>query len=509
MQPKLFSYEHMMKRIKSGKSNKELWTSHLRECYRYSMPERQTIDEFSKGQKKRQWVYDSTAIDALEDYSSIMESQLVPSWRKWFKLEAGSEIPEEEMQKVEEYLEEATDIIFDHINHSNFNAQIKETFLDLGVSTGALIVEEGDGIDSFLNFRSVSLSEVILERSARGIPETVWRDIKVAVADISYIWPKAELTQSLKDKIQRDPTIEISLIEGVAQDHKTREYVSLLMYPEEKEVLYEEKLEVSPWVVFRESTIPGEVYGRGRVMRALNDIKTLNKMVENYLRSLEWQAHPIFTGTDDGITNPFTLGIRPGQVVPVGSNDRGNPTLANLAVGGNPQLLDFAVKTYQDAIRKTMLSKSLGSIEETPVRSATEISIRNADAQSTRGSAAGRLQTELLERLISNIVNILMKVGKLQPMKVDGKMVTIKFTSPLARQQDSDEIMVTMQLMEMMQGLDPQEVKREIKTEELPSYLIDKMGAPAKFKRSEMEKQQFDAKMQKQMDAMMASEGGE
>jgi hypothetical protein len=508
MQPKLFSMDGMLKRIKTAKANKQKWEQHLKECYEYAMPERETVDSHSPGQKKNQKRFDSTAVMALEDFSARMESQLVPAWRKWFKLEVGSEIPEENEQEVEEYLEEATDIIFDHINHSNFNAQIKETFLDLGVSTGCIIVEEGDGINTALNFRSVSLSEVILERSARGIPETVWREVKVPVADIQQIWPKAELTQSIKDKISSDPTQEIKLIEGVAQDHKTRDNISMLLDMDGKEALYEEKLDISPWIIFREATIPGEVYGRGRVMKCLDQIKVLNKMVENYLRALEWQAHPLFTATDESVRNPYNMSLRPGSITVVDSNDRGNPSIAPMPVGGNPQLLEFAVVKWQDFIRQAMMSKPFGNVEDTPVRSATEMSMRNADLQSVQGSAAGRLQTELIERLINNVAEILMRAGKLQPMKIDGKMVTIKFTSPIARQQDADELMVLMQGMEMLAGLDPNEVKRELKTEEVPEFIIDKLGLPSYFKRSDMEKQEYDQKMQQQMQAMMEQQNG-
>ena len=508
MQANTFNLESMMLRIKRAKSNKRLWEHRLRECYKYAMPEKNTIDQFNKGQNKRHGVYDSTAIQALEDYASRMESQLVPAWRKWFKLEAGSEIPEENKKEVEDYLEKATDIIFDHINHSNFNAQVKETFLDLGISTGAIIVEEGDGINTSLNFRSVSLSQVILERSERGIPETVWREIKVTAADIESIWPRAKITSSIKQKIDKDPSCEVTLIEGIALDYKTKKYISMLIYEEEKEVLYDEFVERNPWIVFRESTISGEVYGRGRVMKCIDDIKTLNKMVEDYLLSLEWQANPIFTGVTDSIHNPFTNGIRPGVILPVFSNETSNPTLQALNVGGNPQLLDFAIKTYQDHIRQALMSKPFGNIEESPVRSATEMSIRNSDLQSVQGSASGRLQTELIERLIGSVAKILIDAGKLKPMKIDGKMVTIKFTSPVARQQDADEVMVAMQLMEMFQGLDPAKVEREVKTEDLPGWLIDKMGAPASFKRSEAEKQEFDKKQEAMMQQAMAAQGG-
>jgi hypothetical protein len=506
MQPKLFNFDRMLKRINKARQNKSSqWESHLRECYRYALPESQTFDHFSPGQKKREYVYDSTAEYALEDYASRMESQLVPAWRKWFMLEAGNEVPEKEKAKVEEYLEEATDIIFHHINHSNFNGQIKETFLDLGISTGSIIVEEGDGIQSALNFRSVSLSEVLIEKSALGIVETVWREIKVNVQDIKYIWPNATLNEKLNQMLNDNP--EVDLIEGVVKDEKTGMYITMLLDEKNKDVLLEEQDDSSVWIVFRESTIPGEVYGRGRIMRALPDIKTLNKMVEDHLRAAAFTANPIFTATDDGIINPYTVSLQPGTVMPVGSNDRGNPSLAPLVTGGDYNVLQYDISRLQESIRTVMISKPFGSINDTPVRTATEMSIRDADTQATAGSATGKLQTELLERLLNQVVKVLVRLGKLVPMKIDGKEITIKFTSPMARQQDSDEIMQFMKTMEILQMFPPEVVQREIKVEDGPGYIIDKMGIPKTFKRSDLEKKELDEQQQAQMEAMAAAQG--
>ena len=155
------NYEDTIRRINVAKGNKQKWEDHLRECYRYAMPERNTIDKYSPGEEKHDYVFDSTAIDGLEDYANRMESQVVPPSVDWMKLEAGSDIPEEQEEEISGFLDETTEIVFDHIRSSNFSSQIHESFLDLGISTGAIIVEPGDGIQSSLNFRSVSLSELI------------------------------------------------------------------------------------------------------------------------------------------------------------------------------------------------------------------------------------------------------------------------------------------------------------------------------------------------------------
>ena len=499
------AYKDAIRRVNAARGNKQLWEDHLRECYRYSMPERNTIDKYSPGQEKREYVYDSTAIDGLEDYANRMESQVVPPSVNWMKLEAGSDITEEEGEKVSEFLDETTKIVFNHIRSSNFSSQIHESFLDLGISTGAIIVEAGDGIQSSLNFRSVSLSELILERSQKGIADTVWRDITVQAGDIPHVWPKAKLTDSLARIVKEKPEEDVSLIEGVVLT-STGKYEDILIYEEESTYLYQFEVESSPWVVFRETTIPGEVYGRGRVMRVLPDIKSVNIMMEDYLKGLNIQANPIFMATDDGVINPFTASLTPGSVTPVGSNDSRNPSLAQLTVTGNLQLLEFAIRGLQDVIRRALMSKPFGNIEETPVRTATEMSIRNADNAQTQVGASGRIQSELLERLVARCVYILTQAGKVAPIRVDGKEVKIKYTSPIAKQQDELQLATLFRYAESMQMFPPEQVMAKIKIEDFPQEIAKIMGVPTNLLRSELEQEEQQQDMQAQQMAVQEAE---
>ena len=494
-----------MKRVDAAKAKKHLWEHHLRECYRYAMPQRNTIDKWSKGAKKREYVFDSTAEDSLEDFATRMELELVPPNMHWMKLEAGSDIPEEEAEATNEYLEETTETLFNHIKSSNFSSQIHEAFLDLGISTGAVIVEAGDGIQSSLNFRAVSLSELILEQTSKGIIDTVFREFSIQAADIPNTWPTAQLNEKLKQIIKDKPTTEVALVEGVYSHGDM--YQTILLHKEERDFLIDETIESNPWVVFRESTIPGETMGRGRVMRALPDIKTLNLMVKQYLTSLEWWAHPTFTATDDGIINPATFSLTPGTVNPVGSNDNANPTLRPLVAAGKPELLIDSIGKLQDSIRRIMISKPFGNVEDTPVRTATEMSIRNAELAKTSLGASGRIQNELLERLVARCVFVLKQAGKIAEFKVDGKEVQIKFTSPSARSQDEATLAAMGRFMEMMQILPPELVNEQIRVEDFPSEIADILGLPASLKRSDEEKQlrQQQAQQQAQMQQEMAA----
>ena len=494
------SVDEILKRYKAAKTRKGLWESYLREAYHYALPDKETIDEHSPGQKKNQHVFDSTATIALNKYANRMQHQVVPPWKTWMRLEPGSDTPEEMKSEAQEMLDEATDVIFDHINHSNFSTQSHESFMDLGISTGALIVEEGDGIQSMLNFRSVSLSEIYPEVTQRGTIDNVFRSFKLSVRDIMEVWPKATLTTELNKLLEEKPETEVEIIEAVVKERE--QYETYVIY--DKEAIFEEYNDTSPWVVFRESVTPGETLGRGRIMQLLPDIKTLNKIVEFNLRNAALSISGIYTAADDGVINPYSVKLAPGAIIPVGSNDTRNPSLMPLNRSGDFNLAQLLIQDYRSIINEFMFAQPFGDITETPVRTATEMGIRNQDLAQTSQASFGRMQSEFLEPMIKRIVDILVKTGKLPPLRIDGREVTIKFTSPMARSQDLEELQNFQMYMQSMGQLPPDYYEGAIKLEDIPQWTAEKMGIPQKLLRTPAEMEQM-----KQQIAAVQAQGGE
>lgn len=496
------SYESMMRRITAAEGNKELWRSVHDECYEFFLPQKNIFDNPTPGEQKDEKVFDSTAQDSLADYASRMEAQLVPPGRNWMKLESGTEVREDEKDQVNQQLENITKILFDHITSSNFSSQINEAFLDLGISTGALICEEGDGIQSGLRFRAVPLAELILEKSTRGIVDTVWRKLTIPAADFPHIFPHVqEMPDDLQKDIVEKPESEWSFIEGVALNPNQKTYTNMLISEKHKSFLYEAEEESSPWIVFRESTTSGEVYGRGRAMRCLSDTKTLNLLMRDYLRSMEIHGNPTYLAVDDGVINPNTSTLTPGTINVVGAAD----SITALPTSGSPEIVMDLISRLQDSIRRTMLSKPFGNIEETPVRTATEMSIRNSDLAQTSMSASGRIQNELLERIVARCVYILSKAGKLPPFKVNGKEAAIKFTSPAAKIQDETDLAATLRFMEIMQSLPPELLYMTINVDEIPKEIANFLGINNNLILTKAEQLQKKQEMEQQQ-AMMAEQ---
>jgi len=481
--------EDIIKRFHVAKKQRSTWQTHLRECYEYALPQRNTMTHFSRGQKKNEEIFDSTAVVGTQKFASRLQATLIPPWRNWSLLVPGSEIPKKEHEQIQRELDSLTDIIFDHINHSNFATQTHEAFLDLAVSTGVLCLEQSEGRDSSLEFHAAPLAEIYPEAGPWGTIETVWREHKVPARHVDRLWPGSDLSQSMKKKANEHPDDKCTLIEGTIYIPERGYYHQCVIEESTKHYIFGQDYDVSPWIVFREYVVPGEVLGRGRIMQVLPDIKTANKVVEYELKNAALAIAGIYTAADDGVINPYNIRLSPGAIIPVGSNDNSNPTLRPLPRSGDVQFATLILDDLRTRINKALFAEPFGEMDS-PVRSATEMAMRNQELVQDSGSAFGRMQTEFVERVIKRSVSILKRAGKIPDIRIDGKEVTIKHTSPLARAQDQDDLVSINQYLQTVAALGPEILGMGTKLEDLPAYIGKKLGIDGNLLRNAAEREQ-------------------
>lgn len=497
----LGTVKQLVERFDAAKKRKTPWISHLRECYQYALPQRETFNRYSPGQKKGTDIFDSTAVMGVQKFASRLQATMVPPWRQWSILAPGSEVPEKEREGVQQELDKYTEVLFDHINHSNFATQAHESFLDLAVSTGVMTLERSDSENSLLEFNAVPLAEVYPEEGPWGTVETMWREHKIPARHVERMWPGAELSAKAKKCANEKPDEELELIEGTVYLPKSGSYTQLVIERDAEHLVFSQDYEVSPWIAFREMVVPGEILGRGRIMTVLSDIKTANKVVEFVLRNAALNVAGVYTAQDDGVINPYTLQVVPGGVIPVGSNDNSNPTLRPLDRAGDPNLGYIVLDRLQDRINKALFADPYGDMEQ-PVKSATEMALRGQELVQDSGSAFSRLQTEFIEKVIKRSVHILKSEGKMPDIRVDGKEVTIKHTSPLARAQDQEDLLAMQQFLSTTAQLGPEVAMLGAKMEDIPAWIGKKLGIEQKLMRNEQER----AQMQEQAAQMAAAQ---
>lgn len=483
----LGTVKQLMKRFGAADSRYNQWRSLHQEAMDYSSPQRETFNIHSPGQRKNRFVYDSTAEEGLEQFSSRIQGSLLPSWQQWMNLTSGDDIPKDERENVDKLLTEATDTFFSNLNHSNFDTEITPSLNDLAIGTGCILVEENDFDESSaIKFTNIPLAELYIEKPARGAIKNIWRRQKVEAGNIKQTWPKADIPSDLEKIIKKDPMTEVEVLNAMLFNPDSKKYAQIIIW-EKKHVLFSQEFKARRMIAFRWSLTPGEAYGRGPAIKKLPDIRTANKIVEITLGNAALQMTGVYTGRADGIFNPHTARISPGSILPVSSNDNANPTLRSMTPSGNLGLADGLLREMQDGIRKAFFADPLGDLSD-PVRSATENIIRNQEFLKNSGASIGRLKSELIEPLVAAVVDILIERGKMPEIAVDGKDVTIKQTSPLAKAEDQEKFQNTQLWLSSMAQFVPQEVMAlKVKVEDLPREFQQQLGTNPDLIRSDAE----------------------
>jgi hypothetical protein len=480
----------LIKRFESAAQRKALWNDHFEQCYAYALPHREHFNGEVRGAKKNTHIYDSTAVDAVQRFKSRLQANVCPPWRQWTKYTPGSNTPKKEREntKLIEAMDDATDIFFDHMNHSNFDVEVNEAFGDLAVSTGALLseyeVREGK---LRLIFTACPLGELVLEEGPNGIIETVWRQRKIPLRNVERTWKGAKLEGKLAKQAESKPDEEKVFVEGVVYDPEADHYFGVAIEKGSKAIVWRGDYKVSPWIVFRWAVKPGEIYGRGPVMFALPDILTANKVVEYVLRNAAMAISGVYTSTDAEVVNPYTARFAPSMIIPVRSNDNQNPTLRPLERSGDFNVAQLVLDELRENIKRALYNNLRTA--EGPVKSATEIALDHMELVQDTGSAFGRLQTELIARLVRRVSHILAKEGKLPEMLIDGEDVDLQHTSPLAQAQDQADIITVQQTLETVMPLGMEAVGVSLRVEDIPGYVAKKAGFPGELQREEGEQQ--------------------
>ena len=510
--------DQILKRQVAAQSKKDEFQQLYQDAYEFALPQRQLYGVWeggATGSKKMQRVFDSTAINSTQRFANRLQSVVFPPQRKWAKLEAGSDIPPERRQQAQAVLEVYQDKMFTMLNQSNFDIAMGEFLLDLAVGTACMMVQPGDDVQP-LNFIPVPLFLVSYEEGANGQVDNVYRRMRMKGESIQRQWPDAKIQDDLARRIEQKPTDDIELLEATIYDYKRGDYCYHVIDKASKQELVYRRRKMSPWVISRYMKVAGEIYGRGPLMTALPDIKTLNKVKELLLKNASLAVAGVYTAADDGVLNPNTVKIVPGAIIPVARNGgTQGPALLALPRSGDFNISQLVINDLSGSIKRILLDESLPP-DNMSARSATEIVERMKELAQNLGSAFGRLINETMIPVTAKILEVMDERGLIDmPLRVNGLEVKVTPVAPLAMAQNMEEVNSIMQYMQIAQslGTDGQLV---IKTDVLVDYLADKLGVPASVRNTaaeravlmeEMRNQQQQQAMAQAM-AMQAQAGG-
>jgi hypothetical protein len=313
----------ILKRHDIAIRKKEDFRSLYDDAYEFALPQRNLYDGFYDGNvggaKKMNRIFDATAINSTQRFANRIQSGIFPPQSKWCRLEPGPDIPLDRRVEAQTALEVYNDKLFAAIKQSNFDIAMGEFLLDLCVGTAVMMIQPGDDVNP-INFIPVPQFLVAFEEGANGKVDNVYRRMRIKAESIQQQWSDAIIDGRLKTLVENTPTEDVELLEATIFDAEKGEFMYYVIHKESKSQIVYRKMKSSPWIVARYMKVAGEIYGRGPLITALPDIKTLNKTLELVLKNASLAIAGVYTAADDGVLNPNTVQISPGAIIPVARN---------------------------------------------------------------------------------------------------------------------------------------------------------------------------------------------
>jgi len=451
--------QRLSRRLDQMYSGRQDWESLWQTAYEHMAPERAV---FTQGGSDRtagsvgEYVYDSTAIDAAERLTNLVLSGLTPPWRKWFRFKPGAMVrDEEERQRMQDSLQLVEDVVYEELRRSNLYQELQPMMLDRIVGgTGGLALNLDD---DRLRFKAVPLAEVALEEDDAGEVSATARRVEMSARNILRAWPE-QVPEKWKQDNQDRADERYHTVEMINARDVDGSWQYLVRLRKEKAVL-ETAVEDRPrLLVTRWTKLPGTPYGRGPGLRALPHVRALNKIKELSLKNAALAVSGVYTVVDDGVVNPWTLSLDPGDFIPVASNAPNEKSIAPLETSANFDVAMWSFEELRSSIQEIFLADQFGPLDKTP-RSATEVSERTNILAQELGSTISRLQFELLVPLIKSVVSVLQEQDRLpQGLELDGDRVKLEFSSKLSQAQLAEEeqdLMEFTQVVAQFGQIDP------------------------------------------------------
>ena len=498
--------KEFLDKYQRAKTLRDQFVPLFEECYEYSMPQRESFYTEAIGQRRDEKIFDETAVVGVQEFASRLQQGLVPNFARWADFIAGSEVPKDQREAVNNDLDEVTEYVFEILQNSNFGQEVHESFMDLAVGTGILHVTEGDAVQPIV-FSAIPLPHVVLDTGPDNKIDHVYRERNVRYSHIPLLYPNGSYSKQLIDKMKNTPDAKTKILEVVCKDYTKLNQDAHFDYVidcESRTLIRNNSFNgvgSNPYICFRWSTCAGEVYGRGPLMNALSAIKTTNLTMQLVLENAQMAISGIYQLDDDGIVNPDTISLVPGTVIPKAPNSAG---LQPIRAAGNFDVSQFIFSEMRMNIKKALYNEMLGDPNKTPA---------TADLSRQIGSAFGRLQSEMVQPVLQRVVHILRKQGRIEIPTVNGRQVKVRSSSPLSQAQSRQDISSTTQWLQVVQqGFGPEIMNLLVSGEEVAAYLAKKYGVPDSLIRDAGERKQLveimqQAQMQQQM--MQQEQGGE
>ena len=420
-----------------AKSRRSVWDSRFQEVVTYCRPNATSFTgSRTPGVENSQQIYDATAVDALEEFSSGLHSYLTNPTDRWFGL-CPIDPRLDFDPEVKKWCDDVSDTIYHYYQSSSsghVNA-MSEGFLDVG-SFGTAVVHQywKDG----LKFKTFALADCWIKENSERQVDTVIRSINWTARQVMQEF--GELPKALAEKVKGKPDTPLTVIHLVLPrsdapwlEHvkPAKAYGSVWVCVDTKETLRKSGYDYFPYHCPRWVKMSTEEYGRSPALKAMPDIKMLNRLEFQLLKAVSKATDPPMIVPSDAFLLP--LKTSPGAV---NYKEPGSDPIEKIEVSSSFQWPEKKAEEKRTSIRKMFYNDFLRMEKENVEMTAYEVQDRREEKLRLLAPMLGRQEMELLGPMLTLSYLLLAKHAIIPPAppQLKGGM-KIEYQSPAARAQ--------------------------------------------------------------------------
>lgn len=479
--------EQVDARYGRAKAVADQWSDLLEACFYYAVPFRNRFyqpKEFQGGNKNSR-VYDTTAVESTKTFVSKLHDAMTPPQVQWGYLdldETFEQFDEDDRDEAQAALDTYMRKLFAYIHRSNFDVVINECYFDLAIGTSALVVNSYREDDPLL-FTSIPIDKLAIEESFNGRIETwfrTWDDIKIS--ELKLRWKNAKLSTDMERDLKHDKDAKIKCIkEGCAFFPDEPKPYCYIVWANGHAIV-KEWLTSNPGIVWRFQKTNNETWGRGPVMDALPSIISLQELARIELASANLNTFRPYMAFSDGVFNPHTFKLEPFSVIPIAPiGSSGQFPLQPLPDSSNPNFSQLQIQDLRNQVKVLLFAETTEAQSIQP-ETATEVMLKQQELSQKIGPLFSRLQQEFLWPVIRRCADVLDKMGMLPMPRLNDRILTFKYKSPLALTKGQQDASRVTQYAQMLQGLvGPEATQMYINLREAPWLLASALQIDSRY----------------------------
>lgn len=427
------------------RADRGTYDAHCQEVRDYVVPLLSAVNRIeTPGAKAHSLVLDNTGETAADMLAGALVSTLTPDTIDWFSLRAINDringIP-----AAAQWLETASsrmNAVF-RAPRGGFSTSQHEKYLSVvnfGQAGSFIANRPGRGII----FSSVPLRQLLLAEDSDGFVNTVYRDFCRTARQAVDRWgnkcgakilkaagdPKRQDTpfrfvHAVEPRKKRDPS---------QRDRRNMPFTSTYVCVEDMHELDDGGFEEMPYMTPRWSKRDEEVYGRGPGMKALGDVKSLQRTMKVTIRGGEKLIDPPMMVADDGVIGPVRTG--PNGLTYYRSGTYSIDPIKALLTGGRPDIGEDIMRGIRERIENAFMKPLIQMVRKDRM-TATEVLQVTEEGQRILGPYLGRLKTEDLGPMIERVFGIMLRGDAFPPMpqELAGQTIEVEYESPALKTQ--------------------------------------------------------------------------